>query len=86
MPPLALPKKEFMENAKALWERLGLPPLKPEVPWHGYSLGDWTDEWDRNAAAAAQGRWMERDESYRQRRRSGVEPNTPARAVEKRDE
>ena len=25
MPPLALPKKEFMENAKALWERLHLP-------------------------------------------------------------
>ena len=25
MPPVALPKKEFMENAKALWERLGLP-------------------------------------------------------------
>ena len=31
MPPLALPKKEYMENAKVLWERLGLPALKPEV-------------------------------------------------------
>ena len=29
MPPLALPKREYMENAKALWERLGLPPLRP---------------------------------------------------------
>jgi 4-hydroxy-3-polyprenylbenzoate decarboxylase len=27
--PVALPKREFMENAKAIWERLGLPPLKP---------------------------------------------------------
>src|SRR5262249_23239109 len=29
MPPLALPKRPYMENAKALWERLGLPALKP---------------------------------------------------------
>ena len=28
--PVALPKREFMENAKAIWERLGLPALKPE--------------------------------------------------------
>ena len=42
MPPLALPKREFMENAKVLWEKLGLPKLKPESPWYGYSLGDWT--------------------------------------------
>ena len=37
--PVALPKREFMENARAIWERLGLPPLKPEAPWHGYDLG-----------------------------------------------
>ena len=34
----------------ALWERLGLPPLKPESPWYGYSLGDWTE--DRDAVEA----------------------------------
>jgi hypothetical protein len=85
MPPLALPKKEFMENAKALWERLGLPALKPETPWHGYSMGDWTEEWDRNAMAATRGDWLTRDESYRQRRKSGVVPNTPARIVEDKD-
>ena len=62
MPPLALPKREFMENAKALWERLGLPPLRPEAPWFGYSLGDWTEEWDRNAESATRGDWMERSE------------------------
>ena len=63
MPPLALPKREFMENAKALWERLGLPALKPESPWYGYSLGDWTEEWDANAMAATRGEWMQRSES-----------------------
>ena len=37
--PVALPKREFMEQARKLWERLGLPPLKPQPPWHGYDLG-----------------------------------------------
>ena len=86
MPPLALPKREYMENAKALWERIGLPPLRPETPWFGYSLGDWNDEWDANARQAADGDWAERSESYRQRRRRGVTPNTPARTVEARND
>ncbi len=86
MPPLALPKRPYMENAKALWERLGLPPLRPETPWFGYSLGDWTEEWDDNAAEATRGDWMNRSESYRQRRRRGVTPNTPSRAVEGTDD
>jgi 4-hydroxy-3-polyprenylbenzoate decarboxylase len=85
MPPLALPKKEYMENAKLLWERLGLPALKPEMPWYGYSLGDWTEEWDRNAAQATRGEWMLRDAAYQARRRTLVEPNTPARGVESED-
>ena len=86
MPPLALPTRPYMENAKALWERLGLPALKPEAPWFGYSLGDWTEEWDNAAAEAARGDWMNRSESYRQRRRRGIAPNTPTRAVEGSDD
>ena len=83
MPPLALPKREYMENAKTLWERLGLPPLRPEMPWYGYSLGDWDEEWDDNAAERRAGRlrWTA-SESYRQRRRKGIAPNTPTRAIE----
>ncbi|HUZ73241.1 MAG TPA: UbiD family decarboxylase [Stellaceae bacterium] len=82
MPPVALPKREFMENAKALWERLGLPALRPEAPWFGYSLGDWTETWDANAMQATRGEWALRSESYRQRRRGDIAPNTPVRAVE----
>jgi 4-hydroxy-3-polyprenylbenzoate decarboxylase len=82
MPPLALPKREYMENAKALWERLGLPPLSPQMPWFGYSLGDWNETWDDNARTAAQSNWMDRSESYRQRRRRGVAPNTSSRVIE----
>ena len=82
MPPLALPKREYMENVKALWERLGLPPLRPETPLFGYSLGDWNETWDKNAQHAASGHAMGRSDSYRQRRRKGIAPNTPTRTVE----
>ncbi len=82
MPPLALPKREFMEGAKALWEKLGLPALRPESPWFGYDMGDWSEEWDRNAMEATRGEWMERSERYRQRRAKGVEPNSPVRGQE----
>ena len=40
-PPISLPKREYMERAKVIWEELGLPKLKPEAPWFGYSLGEW---------------------------------------------
>lgn len=43
-PPVALPKKEFMERAKVIWEELGLPKLSPRPPWYGYSLGYWPEE------------------------------------------
>ena len=75
-----------MEGAKVLWEKLGLPKLTPEMPWYGYSLGDWTEEWDRNALQATRGEWMQRSESYRQRRRSDIPPNTPVRSVEGKDD
>ena len=81
MPPLALPKREYMERARELWEELGLPPLNPESPWHGYSLGDWTDEWDALAERAAQGEYLENGKRSAQRRRAGVKPNTHVRSV-----
>ncbi|MGH7088557.1 MAG: hypothetical protein ACREFQ_06620 [Stellaceae bacterium] len=40
MPPLALPRREFMQGARAIWEELGLPQLNPRSPWHGYELGN----------------------------------------------
>ena len=32
-PPISLPKREFMEGARKIWEELGLPRLRPEMPW-----------------------------------------------------
>ncbi len=79
--PLALPKKEFMEHAKDLWENLGLGTLTPESPWHGYSLGDWTDEWDNLAARAVAGDYLENGKRSEQMRHKGIKPNTPVRNV-----
>src|SRR5499427_5581036 len=59
MPPFALPAREYMERAKAIWEELGLPRLNPQPPWYGYSLGDWSEVWDKWATAAMEGRWEE---------------------------
>ena len=81
MPPIALPKKEYMEDAKALWEKLGLPALKPESPWHGYSLGDWNDQWDEMARKAAEGKYLENGRRSAQFRRNDVSPNTSIREV-----
>jgi len=73
--PVALPTRPYMENAKALWERLGLPALKPESPWHGYSLGDWSDKWEADAARAAASGYLETGRRAHQRRRSDAGPN-----------
>jgi 4-hydroxy-3-polyprenylbenzoate decarboxylase len=59
MPPLALPTRQYMERSKAIWEELGLPALRPQPPWFGYSLGDWLPQWDEAAARAATGRYLE---------------------------
>lgn len=54
-PPVSLPKKEFMERARRLWERLELPKLRPQDPWHGYNLGWWSDEDEEEAQLALRG-------------------------------
>ena len=54
-PPVSLPKREYMERAKQIWEELGLPELRPESPWFGYSLGQWTDENEEEAELALKG-------------------------------
>ena len=57
--PVSLPKKEFMERSRKIWEELELPPLKPRMPWYGYSLGVWTDEDENEAGIAAKSDYFE---------------------------
>jgi UbiD family decarboxylase len=82
-PPLALPAREFMERARTIWQELGLPALKPQPPWHGYSLGDWDDAWDEYARRAVAGQWETTGAETFARRRGGLTPETPVREVEK---
>ena len=58
-PPLSLPKREYMEQALKLWQELQLPSLNLKNPWWGYSLGDWTEEEEREADLAVEGRHFE---------------------------
>ena len=85
MPPVALPKEAFMERARKIWDRLDLPPLNPESPWAGYSLGDWEERWEAAAERAVAGEYLENGRLTAQRRRSAVDPETPVRWIEDDD-
>jgi hypothetical protein len=81
-PPLALPAREFMEHARAIWQELGLPSLTPQSPWHGYSLGEWSKNWDIYAQRAVAGPWAQSGEETLARRRAGLILEMPVREVE----
>jgi UbiD family decarboxylase len=80
-PPLSLPKREYMERARKIWEELGLPALTPRHPWYGYSLGDWNAVWDTYATRAVEGRWEETGKETFARRRGGLTPETLVKSV-----
>jgi 3-polyprenyl-4-hydroxybenzoate decarboxylase len=82
MPPLALPTKPYMDRARDLWERLGLPALRPQSPWYGYSLGDWNDRWEEAAQRAAKGTYLENGELTLKRQQRNLIPETSVRDVE----
>jgi 4-hydroxy-3-polyprenylbenzoate decarboxylase len=75
--PVALPKREFMEDARKLWDRLGLPPLKPQPPWHGYDLGHWPPTLAEQAERAVRGEYFKTGEEASKRRRDDVSMNDP---------
>ncbi len=83
MPPLALPGKEYMEHAKQLWDELKLPALSPKGPWHGYTLGDWTQTWERFAKRTVTGDWEANGLETIKRRRDDLMPETPTAGHEK---
>jgi 4-hydroxy-3-polyprenylbenzoate decarboxylase len=72
-----LPKREFMEQARVIWERLGLPSLTPQPPWHGYDLGHWPAELERQARMAVESNGFAVGEELAQQRRGDVPMNAP---------
>jgi 3-polyprenyl-4-hydroxybenzoate decarboxylase len=83
-PPISLPKREYMERAKLIWEEMGLPKLKPESPWFGYSLGEWGEEFERQAELAVKGDYFETGKKIAKLRRNDVRMNTEVRDVAKK--
>jgi 4-hydroxy-3-polyprenylbenzoate decarboxylase len=82
LPPLALPKQEYMERARKLWEELGLPKLRPQSPWFGAPVGDWLPQWDEAGRRAAEGRYLENGVISAALRRAGLKPETRYRPDE----
>ena len=78
-----LPKREYMERARVIWEELGLPKLKPESPWFGYSLGEWSEEFEHAADLAVRGDYFKTGKLIAKRRRKDVRMNTEVRDVDK---
>ena len=72
-PPVSLPARQYMEGARAIWEELGLPTLRPRAPWHGYDLGDWSDRDRQEAEWAVAGEYHRSGEVARQQR-VAIEP------------
>ncbi len=76
-PPISLPARQYMEKAKEIWQELGLPALKPEMPWFGYSLGQWPEEFQVEADRAARSEYWTTGEVIKQRRRNDKRLNDP---------
>ncbi len=55
--PVALPKKQYMEKARKIWEELGFPRLKETEPWYGISLGVWPERYQKQAEWAEKGQF-----------------------------
>ena len=85
-PPISLPKREYMERAREIWEELGLPKLKPEAPWYGYSLGEWPEDLARAADLAVKGDYFETGKLLAERKRKDVGMNTEVRDLSHKQE
>jgi UbiD family decarboxylase len=84
-PPISLSPKPYMERAKRLWEELALPALQPRTPWHGYSLGLWTDRDLEEAEAAVQGRYYETGKKLEYERKNPAELTVESESQQTQD-
>ena len=62
--------RQFMDRAMEIWRDLQLPPLNLKPPYFGYSLGHWTEEEDKEAELATQGRHYETGEKQKNERQA----------------
>ena len=74
---------QCMVRAKEIWEELQLPRLTPQPPWHGYELGDWSEQWSDYADRAVAGEWEVNGMMTSAGQKGGMKPETPVRDFEK---
>lgn len=82
LPPLALPRREYMERAGKIWDELGLPKRRPQAPWFSPGDGDWLPQWDAAARRAVEGRYLDNGDISDRLKRSGLKPETRFRPDE----
>lgn len=69
-PPLALPRKPFMEKALQLWrQHPDLPKPEMREPWFGYEMGYWTEEMQRFADMITAGQYLKIGEEMAERQK-----------------
>ncbi len=82
LPPLALPRQEYMDRARKVWEELGLPKLRPQSPWFGRAQGDWLPQWEEAAKRAVAGGYLENGRISEKLQRKGLKPESKFRPGE----
>jgi len=82
LPPLALPKREYMERAGKIWDELGLPKRRPQSPWFSPGEGDWLPQWDAAAQRAVEGRYIDNGTISEKLKHKGLKPETRFRPDE----
>jgi 4-hydroxy-3-polyprenylbenzoate decarboxylase len=82
LPPLALPRREYMERAGKIWDELGLPKRRPQAPWFSPGDGDWLPQWDEAAKRAVEGGYLDNGKISEKLKRKGLKPETRFRPGE----
>ncbi len=83
-PPLALPKREFMERARTIWEELGLPPIVAAAALARLHARRLVGPWETYARRAVAGDWEQSGRETLARKRGGLTPETPVRDAKRR--
>jgi 4-hydroxy-3-polyprenylbenzoate decarboxylase len=69
-PPLALPRKQYMDKALQIWQQhKDLPEPEMRPPWYGYELGYWTEEMQRFADMIVDGQYVKIGEEMAKRQK-----------------
>jgi 4-hydroxy-3-polyprenylbenzoate decarboxylase len=74
-PPVALPRKEYMERAIQLWNAQEVLPTHLQDPWHGYLLGYWNADLQEDADFIVQGQYAKAGEKSAKRQRKVSVPS-----------